>query len=361
MPSIIPCSKDCGNCDRKQCAVRVFAKFGCDFSISGGEATAEICPFCGGSKFSIKVDTGQYGCFNCRAGGNLITYLTWVHKQALAETAPALYLELKAKRGISSQMLRKHELAYHQGLGCWLLPFKNREGNVVNLQLYYPNKNKPNKFNLPGLPMSLYGLDRLSDEDKITYLCEGLFDAIALEYQISDKHRSKYDIVATPGAFQERWAPLFKGRKVIALYDNDAAGQSHREGVRKFLGESRIAKSLKLLHWPPGYEGYDINDLIRKETELNIPGWIEQHASLVKGEKTLKIRHGRSTYADRVREWLWPDHVMVGTYVSFSGKRGSMKSTVVLYMSVCYSNGTPMPLQERAGLPAGHVLYVHAE
>jgi Toprim-like len=110
---------------------------------------------------------------------------------------------------------------------------------VVNIQLYYPDSGtKPNKFNLPGLPMTLYGLDRLSaDMDKLLFLCEGSFDVIALDYHLGKK-RERYDILATPGGFQEKWVDHFKGRKVRAVYDNDDAGRKYGERVKKLLAES---------------------------------------------------------------------------------------------------------------------------
>src|SRR5262249_8933869 len=154
----------------------------------------------------------------------------------------AHYAALGRARGVAPQTLQRHQLAYHEGLSCWLVPFKNAQGKVINLMRYEPDRPKPNKFMLPGLPTALYGFDRLmaADKSKLVLLCEGPLDAIALDYSIGSGNRPKYVIVATPGAFKEEWAEYFRGRKVRAFYDNDDAGRKHTERVRKLLGESGV-------------------------------------------------------------------------------------------------------------------------
>ena len=149
---------------------------------------------------------------------------------------------------------------------------QNPKGDVVNIQTYSLTDGR--KFNLPGLATSIYGLERLSsDKKRILFICEGPFDAIALDYHLGIK-RGKYDILATPGTFQEKWAEHFAGRKVRALYDNDKGGDAHRERVRKLLGESRVAAELRLLKWPEGFpEGCDINDLVKGGKIDSLVGW----------------------------------------------------------------------------------------
>src|SRR5262249_37417603 len=155
------------------------------------------------------------------------------HKQYLDQTTPADYNRLKAKRGIANQTLRLHELAWARDLRCWVIPFKNAKGHIFNLMRYFPDRPKPNKFMLPGLPTALYGFDKLvaADKNKIVFLCEGPFDAIALDYNISALKRAKYVIVGIPGTFKKEWAQYFKHRKVRALFDNDDGGEAHRQRV----------------------------------------------------------------------------------------------------------------------------------
>ena len=232
---------------------RVFQEFGVGFvSLSGDNALAEQCPWCGKDRFHLNIRTGEYHCKKCPASGNVTTYLTWLHGEYVKETRPEHYAALRAKRGIAPQTLSRHALAYDPPDRRWLVPFRSAKGNVVNVQLYYPDRPKggklPNKLNLPELPTALYGFDKLmaADKDKWVLLCEGPFDAIALDYSIGAENRPKYVIVALPGAFKEAWAEHFEGRKVRAFYDNDKGGRRHTEQVEKLLGESGVAAELKV-------------------------------------------------------------------------------------------------------------------
>jgi hypothetical protein len=49
------------------------------------------------------------------------------------------------------------------------------------------------------------------------------------------------------------------------------------------------------------------------------------------------------------------------SYVSFSGPQATMKTTVAIEICACHTRGQKMPLCGTMGLPAGHVLCIHAE
>ncbi len=352
---------------------KVFEAFGVVFAkISGDQAQADECPFCGKDRFSVNVKSGQYDCKKCQESGNVTIFLTKMHKQFFEATTTDDYLALKAKRGgIATQTLRDvHQLAYDRAGGRWLIPFKNANGNVVNIQFYHPNRDKPNKFNLPLLPTAIYGFDNLTDDKKkIVFLCEGPFDAIALDWNIGATKRSKYVILATPGTFKEAWVDHFKGRKVRALYDNDDGGRQHRERVQKLLGESKVAEKLEVLLWPdklpddkPTPDGYDINDLASQYPKTSIVGFTEKHCVKVIPTPKLIFQHGRRNTEDEIpKDWPWPNHLCCNTYVSFSGRQGTFKSTIMQEIAARYTTGQPMPMCKIAGMPAGHVLYIYAE
>jgi hypothetical protein len=347
---------------------RAFAEFGTVLGppSGSGEAVADECPWCFKDKFHVNVRSGLYHCKRCQESGNVTTYLTAKHAGYLEVTTDDHYHALRDKRGIALQTLKRHGLAYDEGANRWLIPFKSREGNVVNIQSYYPNRaTKLNKINVPGLPTALYGLDRLSaDKDKILFLCEGAFDAIALDYHLKD-NRNRYDVVATPGGLKEAWAEHFKGRKVRALYDNDKGGEAHRQRARKLLGESRVAAELRLLYWPERFpEGCDVNDVVRdpQYEDVSLVALSLDHGAKVGAEPKLLIRHGERPKADeKPIDWIWPHHLRCGTYVSFSGKQGTFKSTIALELAARYTTGRLMPTCKEPGMPAGHVLYLHAE
>jgi hypothetical protein len=327
---------------------RVFETFGVSFGkVNGCEAVAKACPFCDKDRFYLNVEKGLYHCKHCDQSGNVTTYLTWLHRQFLEKTTPAHYLQLKEKRGIASQTLKLHELAYDKARDRWLIPFKSGEGNVVNLQLYYPNVEKDNKRWLPELPSALYGFDKLTGgKDKLVLLCEGAFDAIALDYSIGAHHRGNYAIVATPGAFKAEWAEHFRGRKVRAFYDNDKGGEQHREGVQKLLGESGVAAELKCLKWPEGMpDGCDLNDLARDPqfADKSVLGWLMDHCYEVVRESKLKWVWGTDPDEEEQIEWVWQDRVRTGTYTSFSGRRRTFKSTAMRYWVSRFTRGLPLP------------------
>jgi hypothetical protein len=248
--------------------LRLFETFGIEFGkVNGsGEAVAEACPWCGNDRFHLQVATGLYHCKHCEEGrGNVTQFLTWYHGRCLEATTPEHFGRLGQQRGgIAPQTLRRHELAYDAAGRCWLVPFKSSQGSVVNLQLYYPGRGKPDKVNLPGLPTCLYGFHELAaaPKDRLVFLCEGPFDAVAADYAAASNHRGRYVFVATPGAFfKTEWVEHFRGYKVRALCDNDEAGRRQGERVQKVLGESGVAAELLVLRWPDGTpDGYDVND-----------------------------------------------------------------------------------------------------
>jgi hypothetical protein len=347
---------------------RVFETFGVQVSVNGSvEALADACPWCGKDRFHINIKTGLFHCKHCEEGqGNIYYYLTWLHGHYLAQTTTDDYRALKAKRSIACQTLKRHQLAYAKELGCWLVPFKTTTGSVANLMRYYPDRPKPNKYMLPELPTAIYGFDQLAaaDRGKPVLLCEGPFDAIAADYSIGAENRAKYVIVATPGAFKEEWAEHFRGRKVRALYDNDEGGRQQAKRVQRLLGESRVADELLVLRWPPEFpDGYDINDLVRDHPDLGVVGFVRANSFKVVPEPKLAWEHGweRAPTGAEAIDWVWPDRLRCGSYASFSGKRGTLKSTVMREIVALYTQGKPLPGCKEVGLPAGHVLYITAE
>jgi hypothetical protein len=345
---------------------RVFAAFGVMFgNRTGSEAWAEECPFCGRDRFSVNVLNGQYECKKCQAKGNAVTYLTWVHRQYLDATTNEHYLALKVRRGIAWQTLKLHQLAFDAENDRWLIPFKNPQGNVCNVQFYYPDRTRDNKRNLPELPTAIYGFDRLAkaSNDLPVLVCEGPFDAMAADYSIGAANRPKYVIVATPGTFKEEWAIHFKGRKVRLLYDNDKGGRQHSERAQKFLGESGIASEVLVLRWPEGTpDGYDVNDFVRDNPKSSIVGFVRDNCFKVVAQPRLAWVHASELKSEEeVIDWVWPDRMRCGSYVSFSGYRGTLKSTLMREVAAKYTQGELMPECEELGLLAGHVIYITAE
>jgi hypothetical protein len=119
----------------------------------------------------LNIKTGQWHCKTCDAKGNHIIFLTRLHEEMLKETTDDQYHALKEKRGIPLQTLKRHGLTFDPSDGCWLIPFKSKQGSVVNIQRYYPDREKPNKFNLPELLTSLSSAWIVSRRTKASPCC----------------------------------------------------------------------------------------------------------------------------------------------------------------------------------------------
>jgi hypothetical protein len=332
---------------------------------SAHEVRARECPFCGKDKFYVNIRTGQYDCKSgeCLQSGNHYTFLNWQHAQLLEMTTAEDYLALKAKRGIASQTLKVHGLAFDQRYDRWQIPFRNAKGNIVTLQFYYPNRAKPNKMNLVGLSKALYGFEKLMDDtskSKHVLVCEGVFDAIAIDYNIGS-NRQKYVVVASPGVdFKAEWAEHFKGRKVRLLFDNDEAGRNGSEKVGKLL--SNAASEVKVLKWPSDASDKDVNELLKRDGHIKIVGWTDRHCYELNQDDKLIVYHGEPVAIDeRPIDWIWPKHLRCGSYCSFSGRMGTFKSTVAIEIAARFTTGRPMPMEQSTGMPAGTVLFIFAE
>src|SRR5262249_15116475 len=131
------------------------------------------------------------------------------------------------------------------------------------------------------------GLFKDSGKAKTVLLCEGPFDALALDYSIGPQNRPKYVIVAVPGTFKEEWAQYFRGRKARLFFDNDDAGRKLTEKVAKLLLDGGAAE-VKALRWPeagPLPDGTpdgvkDLNDLVGSFGYTQAPDGIKPRSVL---------------------------------------------------------------------------------
>lgn len=340
----------CGSAESKgKNILPLYELFGVRFpSVNGNQnVRAEECPFCGGDRFYVNMETGQYVCHqanNCGEKGNAYTFIRWVHATALEQTTDTHYRLLKDKRGWPLQTLKRHGFAWHDLLGCWLLPSKSSNGEVLNLLRYDPESGK--KLALPVLLLTLYGLDMLSEEKRTLFLCEGAFDAIALdEHMTSNKARKRYDILAVPSAnvFKEKWLEHFQGRTVRLVFDNDEAGRKGQERITNLCREHKTDCKLYALHWPDDTpEGCkDVDDLVKGG--VNVVDFTREHCVKVgERERRLLFVQGDAIPEEKT-EWLWDRHVPFGSFVSLSGEQGTGKSTVSRDIAARCTAGLPMP------------------
>ncbi|MEM9913487.1 MAG: toprim domain-containing protein [Planctomycetota bacterium] len=120
-------------------------------------------------------------------------------------------------------------------------------------------------MSFPGAKVTLFGAEQLADKgrgDHFVYLCEGEWDAIALDGALTDANRPGV-VLASPGAgtFKQEWGDWCAGRRVIVLYDNDDAGAAGEQRVAKVL--RRTARSVQFHVWDKDLPNkYDISNLI---------------------------------------------------------------------------------------------------
>jgi hypothetical protein len=344
--------------------VKLYEAFGCEFTITGKQARAEACPFCGKSKFGVNTETGQFKCLSantCGVSGNAYDFIRLIHRQCLEATTDEHYHRLKDRRGLPLQTLKRHDIAWDSESGCWLIPFKSESGDVLNLVRYWTESG--DKRTLPGLPLRLYGLDQLQQDGKRTLMvCEGPLDAIALDQHFREKKtRDRYDILAVPSAtvFKPDWLRYLKGRTVRLCLDNDKAGQDGQQRIVKLARQEKVDCNLHTLNWPADFaEKYDLGDLIR--AGFNVAEFTREHCLKVAAEgRRILFQRGDEIPEQRVT-WLWPGHVPFGTFVSLSGLMGTQKSTIIRDVAARGTAGLPMPNCAEA-VPPFDVFYLTSE
>ncbi len=346
--------------------LRLFETLGLEFHVNGSVQVVADCPWCGKPKFYLNRTTSQYDCKVCGEKGNRFGFLRRFYADALEATTDEQYQELKRLRGLPLQTLKRHGFAFDRAGGCWLIPFKSRHGLVLNIVRYWPPRGtaKSRKQNLPTLETQFYGLDQLSaDAGRLLFLCEGPFDAMALDHHLREKKtRERYDILAVPGAtiFKPTWANLLRDRKVRIVFDNDDAGRKGQQRVVKVCREANIPCELSLFQWPDGFPaGTDINDLVKED--ICLVKLTQEHCRKAAAESRLRLL----SYADVKDQpdemrWLWKDRIPLASYVTFMGHRGSCKSTIAADLVARVTTGRAMP-DGRPGIGPAHVIYLTSE
>jgi hypothetical protein len=340
--------------------------FGVVFSSDGsGDAHAEECPFCERDRFYVNPATGTYKCHSgsCDEQGNAYTFIQWVHRSRLEDTSDDHYRLLKDKRGLPLQTLKRHELAWDEASECWLIPFKSVEGKVQNLCRYFMEDGR--KLSLPALPVRLYGLDTLKQQvnpGRVLFLCEGPFDAIALDHHlVSNKTRDRYDILAVPSAnvFKPEWLRYLEGRTVRLCFDNDKAGRGGQDRIVRLVRNEKLDCKLLALSWPPEFpEKYDVSNLIRDGRD--VVKFTRGYCLPVASPERRIVFVSADKIPDERIAWMWAGHIPFATFASLSGTMGTQKSAITRDIVARATAGLPMP-QCKDAVAAFNVLYFTSE
>lgn len=309
-----------------------------------GTQHTTTCPFCGDdrSHFLVNLKSGQWNCYECGLSGNWIVFLKEYYRAKLKTTTASDYRELSSDRGLYLSYLRDWGLA-RTGYG-WLIPQWNDRGKFANLLKWEPEQKV---MSAPGCKVHLFIPSHLHHSLKhgsirtgrlpnsrlpvqlhnftTVYICEGIWDAIALETALEEEtpgclwrkegkrgsshssHGGSCLVVATSGTYYpEHFFPLLAGKKVYLLGDNDhpkklksgktfkaswdAAVKLHKK-LTSLPREDRPS-IVEVLRWGKGgynpelKTGYDIRDLFREKGSAAVTAFVR--------ENTVKITHKKA-------------------------------------------------------------------
>lgn len=219
------------------------------------------CPFCGKrDHFFVSPKKGTWDCKVCSESGNAVTFLGKLAKQAAAETVRVKLAELSKQRGLPAGILRDASVGFRDGQ--WLVPCFSEKGTVRDIRRYDGKK----MMSTAGCKSQLWGADRLAaaPEGSLVILCEGEWDGMAGRWLLRDAAQEGV-VVAVPGAtvFKPEWASLFRGKRVVTVYDHDDAGDRGQIKAEKALRD--VASELTHVCWPESMpDGFDLRDFARK-------------------------------------------------------------------------------------------------
>jgi predicted transcriptional regulator len=255
-------------------------------TVSGSNAQG-YCPFCEGSKFTVKVATGEARCWSAACGvkTNIISYITKYHEAWLEYTTDEQYAELSKARGISKRTLKRAKLAFDSNNDRWLVPYKNPNteflNNLGNFRTYDMKNYKAYRiFVMPKeddvFPKKIYNPFNFTMKSDFPgqplIFLEGEWDCYAMadivEQFVTDfpgERKRMPKILGIPGAevIPDGLSNLIKNYKDVWLCtDNDLAGTKCVTELGTMLAKQSF--KVKYYDWSKSGdhpEGYDIRDL----------------------------------------------------------------------------------------------------
>lgn len=256
--------------------MRPYIFHGLDLNWKNGDAHATgDCPWCGKENhFSVSIDKGLWRCLVCgegseKGGGNALIFLRMLHSRSDSSELMTAYL-LEDRKLLGPKTVDDWRLKPSLIDRVWLVPGYNAKGDIAQLYRFVKVEGKYRLLATPELSSGLFGVSAYDKKRRTVWLCEGPWDGMAL-YETLRAEGSSDNVLAVPGAntFQEAWRPLFAGKTVNLLFDNDYPKRNPRTGkyapAAGTAGMKRVAgilsagkappKQINYVHW--GDEGYD--------------------------------------------------------------------------------------------------------
>jgi hypothetical protein len=251
---------------------KVFATHGVDFTDQHGAELIGSCPFSGKEgKFYVNSETFLWDSKSAGRSGNLAGFLKQMHEEEyLPEIGETELKRLASHRKIPSSILKQFDVGWMGDGDRYVLPVRDINGTYVDLRMY-DITNKVMR-STGGCNVGLFGAHQLAErQHEPIFVCEGEWDAMAMTWLLK-KNNAPGVVVGVPGAgvFKQEWVPMFSGRRVHVIYDNDDPGIAGELTVQKRL--SGVARTLTYTHWPAELpDGFDLRDwviygLVQKKT-----------------------------------------------------------------------------------------------
>lgn len=273
------------------------------FSFSEGDG-AEVDsktynPFTGkDGKMYVNSSTGQWIAYGqVEKRGNVHTFVNEFFNHCLENTKLEHLAALADEKELPIQAFQG-EIAWSSLTNTYLIPFRNLNGEVRNLQAY---KIGGKCFNVKGLKTQLWNTQEIKKKpSQIIWICEGAWDGIALKWAF--KSTLQKDIVialqgGNPYGFKDEFIPLMSKRRVYVAYDNDNAGYQGEEKVYNLI--HRVTAELRFLAWPDLFKDkYDIRDFINEHG--GVPSY--PRAALGNCVNTLRTLMDKQTKKQRIRD-----------------------------------------------------------
>jgi len=250
--------------------LRVFETHGVIFAGTRGEEHYGLCPFTGKEdKFYVNETSMLWDSKTAGVGGDIAKFLFLIAKQNAEQLTSSIKRRLSSHRNLPVEAFKFWHTGWDGQRYTW--PVRNAKGIVQDIRHYQLGKSM---MSTAGCSTCLMGSEWLVKKPKDpVYLCEGEWDAIALQWLLSALHRPGV-VLCVPGVgtFKQEWVPWFNGRTVHVLYDADEAGENGDLLIQKRLSE--VTKKITYTHWPDSVDrGFDTRDwIIYGAVDRNTPG-----------------------------------------------------------------------------------------
>ncbi len=244
-------------------AIRTFNFHGADMrepSDDSGNWSGD-CVLCGKEKhFFADEEEGKWDCKVCGESGNVISFLGKIHAKYEGFAEAEHWEKLSKHRGIPAKYLKRRGLVWTGD--NWMIPCYSETGSIRDLRCY----DYKQLISTAGCKVQLFGMRELAKSKPgcKVWICEGEWDAIAMDWLLASVGKTDDVVVGVPGSgtFKDEWIKRFAARKITACYDNDQAGDAGAEKCHKILRPS--VKSLDFVSWPRSKpKGYDLRDYLK--------------------------------------------------------------------------------------------------